>query len=371
MEKNEIALETAKVEELSDIDILQCAKELLIANGMLKQSEAESFITGARSSKIDSDGSTRRFWRLSQNAHPFCIVAAPAGREVNELAESASAWMIGNHLRKQGVPVPELYGWDKITGILLFEDLGDFRLHDIVEGNKSNQKILDDSVVEYYHSALENLANMQCRGAENFNESWCWDSPRYDSQLMIEKESDYFLRAFWQGLLGKRVEDGVLDELHEIARLAGEAPVNFFLHRDFQSRNIMIKEGAVRFIDFQGGRLGPLGYDLASLLIDPYSMLPPRLQAELVEHYLKTISSHVIIDETEFKKQYMLLAFQRNMQIVGAFSFLYKVRNKAFFIDFIKPSLISLRDRLEDQLFLDYPLIRNMVSRGLKELKTA
>jgi aminoglycoside/choline kinase family phosphotransferase len=370
MEKIEITLETGKKNELSDIDILQCAKELLIANGMLKQSEAESFITGARSSQIDSDGSTRRFWRLNQNGHPFCIVAAPAGRGNNELAESASAWMIGNHLRKKGVPVPELYGWDKSTGVLLFEDLGDLRLHDIVEGDKTSQGKLEDSIVKLYHSALENLANMQCRGAENFSESWCWDSPRYDSQLMIEKESEYFLRAFWQDLLGNRVVGGVLDELQEIAKLAGEAPASFFLHRDFQSRNIMIKDGAVRFIDFQGGRLGPLGYDLASLLIDPYSSLPRRLQADLVEHYLKAISSNVVIDETEFKKQYMLLAFQRNMQIVGAFSFLYKVRKKTFFIDFIKPSLISLRDRLEDQLFLDYPLIRTMVSKGLKELQT-
>jgi len=188
---------------------------------------------------------------------------------------------------------------------------------------------------------------------------------------MMEKESKYFLSAFWQGLLGLDVDDGVLAELKEIARLAGEAPGNFFMHRAFQSRNIMIKEGAVRFIDYQGGRLGPLGYDLASLLIDPYTSLPQWFQDDLVAVYLKNINKYVALDEYEFNKQYMLLAFQRNMQIVGAFSFLYKVRKKLFFIDFIKPSVISLRNRLEDSLFKDYPIIRTMVNRGLKELAPA
>ena len=371
MIKTEIALEKNKTDELSDIEILQCAKELLVGNGMLTKSEAETFVTSDQNRKIASDGSTRRFWRLCKNDSPFCIVAAPGGRGRDELAESGSAWKIGNHLRENGVPVPELYGWDKSTGVLLFEDLGDIRLHDIVAREKSMQIQPQTTVVEHYHSALKHLAAMQCRGGVDFDESWCWDGARYDSRLMIEKESEYFLRAFWQGLLAHEVVDGVLDELKEIARLAGEAPVNFFLHRDFQSRNIMIKEGAVRFIDFQGGRFGPLGYDLASLLIDPYTSLPRWLQDNLVAVYLKAIGNYVAIEEAEFNKQFRLLAFQRNMQIVGAFSFLFKVRKKTFFIDFIKPSLISLSNRLEDPLFKDYPIIRTMVNRGLKELASA
>lgn len=369
-EKIEIALKT---DELSDIDILQSVKDLLVGNGMFTKSEAKTFVTSDRCSIINSDGSTRRFWRLSKDDAPFCVIAAPARISHDEMAEARSAWKIGNHLSKKGVPVPELYGWDSSTGVLLFEDLGDIRLHDVVASGKSIQAQTPphDSVVAYYHSALEHLATMQCRGAEDFDELWCWDSARYDSQIMIEKESGYFLRAFWHGLLGHKVVQGVEEELRDIARLASEAPADFFLHRDFQCRNIMIKEGAVRFIDFQSGRLGPLGYDLASLLIDPYSNLPLWLQDKLVTRYLKDVGRYVAIEETEFKKQYILLAFQRNMQIVGAFSFLYKVRQKPFFMDFIKPSLISLRNRLEDPLFKDYPLIRTMVKRGLIELAPA
>ena len=356
---------------LSDRDILQSAQELLIDNGMLTKSEAGIVVSADCCSKIDSDGSTRRFWRIKKDGRPFCLIAAPAGQGSDELAESRSAWQIGSHLWENEVPVPELFGWDSRTGVLLFEDLGDTRLHDVVVRERSGRSRSRDFVTGYFRSAVKQLTAMQCRGAEDFDRSWCWDGGRYDTRLMIDRESGYFLRAFWQGLLGHEVADGVREELEEIARLAGQAPADFFLHRDFQSRNIMIKEGAVRFIDFQGGRLGPLGYDLASLLIDPYTSLPLPVQDDLLAEYLRAIADYRVIDEAEFKKQYMLLAFQRNMQIVGAFSFLYKVRRKIFFMKFIHPSLVSLRNRLEESLFNDYPLIRTLVDRGLKELAPA
>lgn len=356
-----------KKEALSDRDILQSMQKLLIDKGMLTAREAGEIISADCCSKIASDGSTRRFWRVKKDSKPFCLIAAPAGQGSDELAESQSAWEIGRHLWKKEVPVPELFGWDRSTGVLIFEDLGDTRLHDLVVKENYNQ----DSVIAFYRAAVGNLAAMQCHGAEGFQQSWCWDNERYDVRVMIEKESGYFLRAFWQGLLGHSTDDGVQEELLDIARRAGEAPADFFLHRDFQSRNIMIKDGAVRFIDFQGGRLGPLGYDLASLLIDPYCKLNALFQEKLVAIYLKAVNNHIIVDEAEFKKQFALLAFQRNMQIVGAFSFLYKVRQKIFFRDFIKPSLVSLRNRLEDPLFKDYPLVRTMVNKGLKELAPA
>ncbi len=360
-----------KKNEPADIDILQNARKLLVARGVLSKSEAESYVTSNHCQRIDSDGSTRRFWRVRMKDRSICLIAAPAGTGIDELAESRSAWKIGNHLRKSGVPVPELLGWDSETGALLFEDLGDIRLHDIVVKNPKLPEQPEESIIAYYQSTVEHLAAMQCRGAEEFDESWCWDSGRYDSRIMIEKESGYFLRAFWQGLLGHQVTEGVWDELREIARLAGEAPADFFLHRDFQSRNIMIKEGAVRFIDFQGGRLGPLGYDLASLLIDPYTSLPPWLQDKLLAIYLRALRNYGEIDESIFKKQFRLLAFQRNMQIIGAFAFLYKIRRKIFFREFLKPSLVSLRNRLEDPLFKDFPLVRTMVNQGLNELLPA
>jgi aminoglycoside/choline kinase family phosphotransferase len=357
--------------DTSDAEILSSAREMLVGNGMLSHAEGESLLVGSQCLKIDSDGSTRRFWRVGRKEKPFCIIAAPGGTDKEELAESRAAWKIGRHLRSKGVPVPELHGWDRSTGVLLFEDLGDTRLHDIMRPEKQQPPEHRNSGIDYYRQTLEQLANMQYRGADGFVEKWCWDTPRYDLRLMVERESGYFLRSFWQDLLGQEVPGGVEGELLQIARLAGEAPANYFLHRDFQSRNIMIKDGRVRFIDFQGGRLGPLGYDVASLLIDPYSSLSPQTQSELLDFYLAAVNSHLPVLKSEFEKQFKLLALQRNLQIAGAFSFLYKVRNKAFFIDFIKPALLSLSTRLEDSLFEDFPLLGALVNRGLKELAPA
>ncbi len=351
-----------------DDALLQCAKEMLVACGVIGKTEAETLVRKERCRPIASDGSTRRFWRLTRTDGPFCLIAAPADITPVELAESRSAWHIGRHLISRGVPVPKLYGWDSSSGVLLFEDLGDTRLHDIVVREQKAGTPPDGCLRTYYRAAVEQLAAMQYLGAEGFDPTWCWDTPRYDTRLMVEKESGYFLQAFWQGLLGKPVGAGVVEEMQEIARRAGEAPADFFLHRDFQSRNIMVQDGALRFIDFQGGRLGPLGYDLASLLIDPYAALPLSLQDELVAFYQQAISRYPAIDAALFNRQYALLAVQRNLQIVGAFSFLYKVRRKSFFVDFIAPSLVALNNRLGNPLFADFPVLRALVKRGLKDL---
>ena len=352
----------------SDLELIERAGSLLGDIGILSSSESLGGLHAQGAlSRIESDGSTRRFWRVSRRGTSLCIIAAPAGTGEAELAESKAAWHIGNHLRAKGAPVPALYGWDGDSGLLLYEDLGDVRLHDLI--GKANDEHSCKPVVDHYHEALDRLAAMQVKGGEEFDVAWCWDTPRYDVTLMRERESGYFLRAFWQGIIGEAVPPGVEDEFQEIAVQAAKAPADFFLHRDFQSRNIMIKDERVRFIDFQGGRLGPLGYDAASLLIDPYAALTLAEQEDLLAVYLKALGAERPGAEEDFMKFYRLLALQRNLQIVGAFSFLYRVRGKVFFAGFIEPSLVALRDRLADNFFAGFPLVRHLVDLGLAGLK--
>ncbi len=349
--------------ELSDFAILRCAGKLLADCGMLSAPAAELLASGQDLQKIGSDGSTRRFWRFNERGLTPCIIAAPAGCSEVELAESRAAWRIGTHLRRQGVPVPELFAWDETTGIILFEDLGDVRLHDIIVRQKASHD--EDVVRHYYQATLEHLATMQIAGVEGFDTQWCWDSPRYDLQLMLERESGYFLRAFWQGLLGQDEPAGVAEEFRDIAENAGMASIEYFLHRDFQSRNIMVKDGCVRFIDFQAGRLGPLGYDVASLLIDPYVALSEAFQEALLGYYGSLIAVRQPGSEQDFFQYYQWLALQRNLQIIGAFAFLSQVRSKTFFTAFIRPALLSLRQRLADKSLADYHRLRSLVDRGL------
>ena len=341
---------------------------LLVNSGLLRQDEAERALQTLSCGQLHGDGSNRRFFRIYYEEESVCVLVIPAGDDNRDIAESRSAWMIGSHLRTHSVPLPEIYGWDEETGILLFEDLGDVRLHDLVTAKKKGFLQTDEGVHSLYCQVVKELAHMQCKGTVGFDESWCWDSPRYDQHLMLERESGYFLRAFWQGLLGKLVVKDVYEEFEDIAKKASGARADYFLHRDFQCRNIMLKHGCVRFIDFQGGRMGPLEYDLASLLIDPYAGLSATLQDKILECYIAEIGTYVTIEKKLFIDHYNLLAFQRNMQIVGAFSYLYKVQNKDFFADYIRPALSSLAARLQQPQFTEYPITRNMVKQGIELL---
>ncbi len=136
----------------------------------------------------------------------------------------------------------------------------------------------------------------------------------------------------------------------------------FFLHRDFQSRNIMVlADGSFRIIDYQGGRFGPLAYDLASLLIDPYVSLSPALQQKLFDYYGLQLEEKFGLDTGLLRASYAQLACLRNMQILGAFSFLLLKKGKVFFEQFIPAALMALDRRLQEEWASDLPALRELV----------
>lgn len=358
----------------TDTEVLSRARQIVLDIGLVDAPATDKLFNRKVLSHLNGDGSTRRFWRLDRSfldsSLEGLIIAAPATTSTSELAESESAWRIGKHLRNSGVKVPEIYGWDKESGVLVFEDLGDVRLQDVVLNALESGESRNDEITAIYKKVLSGLITMQVNGSTGFNGEWCWDTPSYDSSLMISRESEYFLKAFWQLLLDQPVHEGVSEEFRALAERVEKASSAFFLHRDFQSRNIMIKDGVPWFIDFQGGRRGPLGYDLASLLIDPYCGLAPDLQDELFDIYYNLLQSEMYIPSKVFRVQYNYLFLQRNMQIIGAFSFLYKVRHKEFFRSFILPSLLSLKLILELQQFDDFPILRSMAETGFQRVNT-
>ncbi|MDO8945874.1 MAG: phosphotransferase [Desulfocapsaceae bacterium] len=341
---------------------------LLHDSGLLTSREAAAPLASLVVQRLAGDGSSRQFLRVGRkDGEKICLAVVPAGRTDLDMLEARSARLIGVHLHDRGVRVPAQYGWDEEQGLLLFEDLGDVKLHDLVEQSRNQSGELDLHVLRsWYIQAVQQLAWMQIHGAVGFNCDWCWDTKEYDRPLMLGRESGYFLRAFWQELLGQELVPGIEEEFEWVATAASQAPVTFFLHRDFQSRNIMAQNGQLCFIDFQGGRMGPLGYDLASLLIDPYTALPASLQEELLGVYLDAVMALHPVDARLFRQEYCFLALQRNLQIIGAFSFLSRVRGKAFFASFIVPSLVSLAERLRDQELRDLRVLPRMVTQALK-----
>lgn len=342
---------------------------LLIAAGLIKEGQDDGQYSW-QIQEISADGSLRTFFRIkSKNGSSLCVGVSPEKPEGIALAEAQAAISIGRHLERQGVPVPRILGANQKSGLILFEDCGDDRLHDIIVAEKRQGHGFSERLNRLYHKAIEGLVHMQCFGAQSFEKSWCFDTPEYDTELMVTRESEYFLQAFWGNLVGGEVPDGISDEFHDLATEAGRGELSLFMHRDFQSRNIMVTANSVRFIDFQAGRIGPPGYDIASLLIDPYSMLSEQQQNELLSHYLDKLARHVRFERTKFLKQYSYLALQRNLQIIGAFAFLSRQRGRRFFTPFITPALAQLCHLLSEKTLGQYPLLTGLAEEGMRWAK--
>lgn len=340
--------------------------DLLVESALVPAAKRESPGHGLELKNFGGDGSNRIFIRVLEKGRPICLAVAPAGCTKGELAEARSARKIGLHLHRQGIAVPAQFGWDSESGLLLVEDFGDEKLHDRLSQLKVDDHSDDgERVLELYTPVLEELVKMQVVGGKGFSADWCWDTPCYDKTLMLERESGYFLSACWQGLLGQKDVAGLREEFEDIADQAGMANDSYLLHRDFQSRNIMLPGSGIGVIDYQGARFGPLAYDLASLLIDPYAALGFELQDELVNLYLRLLEERTGVREKDFNNQYSYLALQRNLQILGAFSFLSRVRKKEFFSQFILPSVKLLRQRLDDPCLRGYGRLAGVADKAL------
>jgi aminoglycoside/choline kinase family phosphotransferase len=248
---------------------------------------------------------------------------------------------IGKHLFKKGLPIPEIYRFDLITGRFIMEDMGEMNL----QGHVAQQK----EKVPIFQKIVETLIRLQMEGSDGFNGAWTCQTERYDRSVMRRYESDYFREAFLCNYLGLERDLSVLDgPFDHLAGMASRAGNLFFLHRDFQSRNIILSSDKIGILDWQGGRFGPLGYDLASLLIDPYTTLSIGERDQTFQYYLDLLQSYDLIDIGSFQEVFPYLAIQRNLQILGAFSYLTKVKKKIYFEEYISPALKSLHDLLSD-----------------------
>lgn len=309
---------------------------------------------------LAGDGSDRHFFRLLGSPtvillhHPH-----PPGLKLNE---NDSYFHLGRHLRKQGAPVPEIYEYCREEGWMLLEDLGD--VHLVAAVQREADFSAGGQLRFRYGQALEILVDLQVRGREGFDPAWCFDTPVVHRPFLWERELGYFVRAYLQGHVGLKLGMAALAPDFE-RLLTGALPPapNFFLHRDYQSRNLMIKNGQLRVIDFQGGRLGPLGYDLAALLIDPYVNLEPAWQEELLATYLDLLEERLPgLDRQAFTEQYRHLALCRNLQILGAFAYLIRVKQKAGFSRYLPLALDGLRRRLAERGG-EFPLLEGVIAQ--------
>ncbi len=296
-----------------------------------------------RSDRLAGDGSNRGWFRLTADGRTL-VVADHGIRRVGptETAEVDAYVNIGRHLHGRGLPVPEIVAADPFSGLVFMADLGDDHLQRVIRAASDAE-----AVVGWYRKVIDELADFAVRGADGFDSAWTHESPAYDRPMILEREGRYFLEAFVAGYLGRRV--AWADFEAEINRLADGALTHAatgLMHRDLQSRNLMVHEGRPYFIDFGGARRGPVQYDLAALLIDPYVDLPPAVQDQILDYAVERIARRMGTDSDRFRLGYRYCAVTRNLQILGAFGFLTQVRKKPGFEDYIPAAVRALRRNL-------------------------
>jgi aminoglycoside/choline kinase family phosphotransferase len=291
--------------------------------------------------KLKGDGSDRT-WHRGAVGSSSAILVDHGPPPNNGTCEADSFNAIGNHLHKRGIPVPEIFGYDRPLGLIALEDLGDIHLQTAVLQSQKPSRVFD-----HYKRVIDMLVPMGIDGAKGFEPTFTYQTPTYSQDLILEKEANYFCDAFLRGFMGMDTGLEKLKPEFDVFAQKGLDEIYFgFLHRDFQSRNILVSEGEYYVIDFQGGRLGPLQYDLASLLIDPYVALPESLQEDLIGYYLEVLSTRMPVDAARFVNTYRYCVINRNLQILGAFAFLGKVKEKKSFLNYIPTALTSLKTNM-------------------------
>lgn len=286
---------------------------------------------------IAVDGSIRLFVRLRAGEQSLVAMANPDNPPENR------AWLyLAEHLGALDLGVPKVVAADLQAGRFLMTDLGEQSLQQAVLQAGHDP----EAVVDLYDPVLATVAKLQAKGAEGLDTGICFDGSCLEPAFLLEREAGYFMEQFVASALGiaqSELPRGLPDELAEICRRAGEASPQGLVHRDLQSRNLVIRGNQVGLVDFQGARLGPAQYDLASLVGDPYVDLDPALRSILIERYLKHREALGPFDAEAFMAGWPFVALSRAMQALGAYGFLTRVRGRAHFAAYIEPGLRTLR----------------------------
>jgi aminoglycoside/choline kinase family phosphotransferase len=280
-------------------------------------------------------GSGRQIIRLS-NEKNTAIGIVYGVRE-----ENIAFLDFSKHFRKHGLPVPEIYGEDLDHGVYLEEDLGNTTLYEFLSKNRKAATIAAP-VVEAYRKVVAILPRFQVEAGRDVNYGACYPIGSFDRQS-VAWDLNYF-KYYFLRLAGVPFNEQALeDDFGRLTDFLMTAERQYFLYRDFQSRNIVLRDGQPYFVDYQGGRKGALQYDIASLLFDAKADLPPELRQELLDHYLDALSGYIKVDREAFMKHYYAYVYVRILQALGAYGFRGFYERKQHFLQSVPFAMKNLR----------------------------
>ena len=304
---------------------------------------------------IGTGGSDRKYYRLKKDSRRIVLM-----QSTNDDPDFIRHIEYTKFFKRNNIPVPEIESSDPEQMQAVFEDAGDISLYSLFKCRRKNQEIED-----MYKRVLDIAAGIHCIKKTQVRECPMLEDRVFDKEY-FRWETDYFLSQFVQGIKNIEVENiqALENELDRIADYA-DSILKTVIHRDFQSQNILVLEGRkLRVIDFQGARIGPPGYDIASILWDPYFRLDDMMRDNLLNYYISSMKKSYSGDFSEkaFIDTLINCRLQRHMQAVGAYGFLFRVKGKNYFQKFIPEGIRLLK---EDMLFSgdNYPELAGLVRR--------
>jgi aminoglycoside/choline kinase family phosphotransferase len=280
-------------------------------------------------------GSGRKILRLSSENISAIGILYDVGEENIAFLE------FSRHFRRHGLPVPEIYAEDLGQGAYLEEDFGDTTLFEFLADHR-DRAIIAAEAVAAYRKVVAVLPRFQVEAGRDLNYKVCYPRASFDRQS-IAWDLNYF-KYYFLRLAGIAFNEQSLE--HDFSRLTKfllSASREYFLYRDFQSRNIMLRDGQPFFLDYQGGRKGALQYDIASLLYDAKADLPPELRQQLLDHYLDGLAGYLDLERSVFMHHYYAYVYVRIMQALGAYGFRGFYERKEHFLQSVPFALKNLR----------------------------
>jgi aminoglycoside/choline kinase family phosphotransferase len=309
---------------------------------------------------MQADGSNRTMHRVVGEGYETAIGVIGPDHEENR------AFLAFSRLfREAGLPVPEIYGADERVGMYLEEDLGETTLFEALSAARKQepQAAFPASMLALYNRVVEQLPRFQIEGGRVVDYSVAYPRAAFDKQSILW-DLNYFKYHFLKLAHVPFNEARLEEDFKRLTAFLLRADNRHFLYRDFQSRNIMVRDGDLFFIDYQGGRRGALQYDIASLLYDAKAAIPEPVREQLLEHYLDALQSHIPVNRDLFREHYRGYVLVRILQAMGAYGYRGFFERKPRFLQSVPPAVDNIERLLKTGLLsIEVPELRGVLER--------
>ena len=318
--------------------------------------------TGALAEQIEEmtgSGSNRRYFRLKGVQNLIGVYGT-------SIEENKAFLYMAEHFKKKNLPVPQVLCVSEDQSCYLQEDLGDTLLFHRIEQGRTTGNFSEEEK-ELLRKTVRLLPAIQFAGAEGFDFNQCYPQPEFN-QRSILWDLNYFKYCFLKATGLEFQEDRLEDDFMKMSDVLLKSSSATFMYRDFQSRNVMIKDGEPWFIDFQGGRKGPFFYDVASFLWQAKARYPENLRKELLDEYMDALGAYTTIDRDQFFCQLRHFVLFRTLQVLGAYGFRGYFEKKPHFIQSVPYAIANLHQLLQED-YPEYPYLCSVL-RELTELQS-